>query len=275
MRQVTDIKEIQALSLEIFEQFDSFCRENKIEYFIAFGTLIGAIRHKGFIPWDDDIDIWMKRESYCRFVEIFPEWGKVRGLYLNSADTTEQYDRVFAKICKENTIAEALDRKNPFQEGIFIDIFILDGCPNSEMGRFLRIAHLQTLRNIVTLSAYGTGRIPSLTAKKKLYAAVGKLFKKINHKNVIIKYERIASKSSTASSDYLLAVVSKSKGRAMKIPAQWFASAIEVPFEHLTALAPVGYDRILRMIYGDYMKLPPEEYRRPGHTILYYVKEEK
>ena len=84
MRQVTDLKEIQYLALEIFKAVKVFCEEKDITYYLAYGTLLGAIRHKGFIPWDDDIDLWMKREDFNRFCKEFPVWGNKNGLYVNN-----------------------------------------------------------------------------------------------------------------------------------------------------------------------------------------------
>lgn len=274
MRQITDLKEIQALALRIFKQFDLFCKEFGVEYFMAYGTLIGTVRHQGFIPWDDDIDVWVKREDYIKIVTNFPEWGRERGLFLNAPTTINKYNRIFAKICMKHTKVETLDRHNNFNEGYFIDIFVLDGSPNNPLHRFLRVTHLQYLRNIVTLAAYGADQLPNPSKKVKLYSIISKLFQWVDQNSTVRKYERIASKSSCKDSNYLLIPIRNSKGRALEMPSAWFESGVRMKYEDMEAIVPIGYDKILRHIFGDYMELPPEDQRKPGHAAKFYIDDD-
>lgn len=271
MRQITDIKEIQALALNILKSFDAFCKEYDIKYFLSGGTLIGAIRHQGFIPWDDDIDVWITRQEFNKVVSLFPEWGKKRGLYLNSTQTTPNYNRVFAKICMDHTHLESYDRHNSYEEGYFIDLFIIDGSPNNAFLRWARLTRLQLLRNIVTLSAYGADQLPNASKKAKIYGMLGKLFRNIDQYKYTCKFEKVASKSPCEGSDYLQIVVKNSKGRAILMPSEWFEKTELKPFEDIQAMVPVGYDAILRSMYGDYMELPPEEQRKSVHVFGIYI----
>lgn len=132
--EITDLEDVQNLQLGIIDKMDSFCLENNIRYFLAYGTLIGAIRHEGFIPWDDDIDVWMLRPDYDRFLEVFPAWAEKNGLFLNSPSTARRYNRVFSKVCDSRTILVETDRRNEFEEGAFVDVFPVDGLPATRGG---------------------------------------------------------------------------------------------------------------------------------------------
>lgn len=271
LKQLTELKDIQSLALRIFKEFHDFCLEYGIEYYMAYGTLIGTIRHQGFIPWDDDIDVWVKREDYTRIAELFPEWGKKRGLYLNSATTTENYNRIFAKVCLEHTKVRTLDRHNHYDEGYFIDIFVLEGSPNNAFKRYFRVKRLQYLRNIVTLASYGADQLPDPSKKALFYSKISKLFRKIDQNKAVRKFEATASKSLCKDSKYLLIPVRKSKGKAIQMPSEWFVSSMRRQFEGIEASVPCGYDSVLRKIFGDYMQLPPEDQRKPGHAAEFYI----
>lgn len=274
METITELHQIQAVAFSILEEFDRFCREFHIDYYMAYGTLIGAIRHKGFIPWDDDIDVWVSRESYSRIMDLFPAWGRKRRLYLNSSQTTEGYNRIFAKVCLEDTEIHTRDRHNPYTEGLFIDIFVLDGSPNSRLGRFVHVTRLQTLRNLITLSAYGADQLPSHGRKEAVIGAVSRLFRGLDQRRLVQRYERLAAKAPLEKSDYVLVPIRRSKGRALELPRAWFDKTLDQPFQTMICSVPVGYDQILRHIYGDYMQLPPEDQRKPGHCADFYAEKE-
>ena len=268
MRQVTELKEIQSLATKILKNTKEFCEERKITYYLAYGTLLGAIRHKGFIPWDDDIDVWMKREDFNRFCAEFPEWGKQHGLYVNSVKTTEKYNRVHAQVCLANTRLEANDRTNPFKEGYFVDVFPLDGTPNNSVLRWLHITKLQILKNIVTLSAYGK-------ARKGVVAGIAKGFRNVDAVKVLNLYEKLAQKYNCSDSVYLqMMAPGKKRGRNIVVPSAWFAkTARQTAFGDTTAPTPTGYDDILNCIYGDYMQIPPKEERKPHHDFTLWMEE--
>ena len=265
MRQVTDLKEMQSLALIILEGINEFCNAREITYYLAYGTLLGAIRHKGFIPWDDDIDLWMKREDFNLFCEEFPKWGASHGLYVNSIKTVNNYNRVQAKVCLSNTTLKENDRENPFEEGYFIDLFPLDGTPNNSVRRKWHLTKLQFLKNIVTLSAYNRNATGVI-------AAVARLFRNIDTCRVLDAYEQIASKYSCTNSEYLKVMApGKKKGKDILIRSNNFSSSMLIPFENITACAPSGYDNILRQIYDNYMQLPPEEARKPHHDFTLFI----
>lgn len=267
MRQVTELKEMQSLALTILKGINEFCSEYKISYYLAYGTLLGAIRHKGFIPWDDDIDLWMKRDEFNILCENFQAWGLSHGLYINSIKTVQNYNRVHAKICLKNTQLKENERVNQYEEGYFVDVFPLDGTPNSKAGRLLHLKKLQLLKNIVTLSAYNKGN-------KSAIAQVAKLFRNIDSQSVLSKYEKLAEKCPCDGSYYLKVISPGSKrGRDILIDAIHFEGSTMIPFEDTIAMVPSGYDSILRDIYGDYMQLPPEEARKPHHDFTLYINE--
>lgn len=274
MRQVTDLKEIQSLGLKILSDVDMFCQEHGITYFLAYGTLLGAIRHGGFIPWDDDIDIWIKREDYNRLVDAFPEWGASHGLYLNSPKTVHKYNRPHSQICLSDTVLLQNQRDDQFEEGYYIDVFPIDGLPANAFLRWLRIKHLQFLKNICTLSAYTVKADEKKTFKKKILLLASRLFKNKDTQKTMLRYEKVAGLNDCSSSAYLQIIApGKNRGRNMVLPATDFQDLEIRRFEGMLAAIPCGYDDVLSKLYGDYMTPPPEDQRKPHHDFRLYYKE--
>ena len=121
MRQVTELKEMQSLALTILKGINEFCSEYKISYYLAYGTLLGAIRHKGFIPWDDDIDLWMKRDEFNILCENFQAWGLSHGLYINSIKTVQNYTQLF--ICRFLMLMPAMQSSPVRNTHLSISVF--------------------------------------------------------------------------------------------------------------------------------------------------------
>ncbi len=159
MKEITALEDVQALQLSIVDKVDEFCRIAGIRYFLAYGTLIGAVRHQGFIPWDDDIDLWMLRGDYDRFETEFPAWAKDHGLYLNSPSTTPGYNRVFNKVCDNRTLGVEESYRNDFEEGCWVDVFPVDAVPEGSLARWLKIMNIPV--SIVT--ALSTVMLPRAT----------------------------------------------------------------------------------------------------------------
>lgn len=271
MRQVTELEEVQAIGLSILERVDKFCTEAKIQYFLAYGTLIGAVRHKGFIPWDDDIDLWMKRSEYERFIESFPAWAASHELFLNCEATTAGYNRMFAKVCDTRTKLCETQYSNPFREGAFIDVFPVDGLPTGKVASWTHLNRLQYFKLSLLCSAKkkegNEWRGPLGAFKKGLAGIVGAGSPEAKTRG----YRETALRCMPSESDFVCFPITGRMGRNIVGEASDFSSAITVEFEGRAFPAPVGYDRLLKAIFGDYMSLPPESQRVPHHDFVLYA----
>ena len=137
LRQI-DIEELKKIQLDILIAVDDFCSKNNIKYFLSFGTLLGTIRHRGYIPWDDDIDIIMLRDDYNRFLETFNHsYYKV-----NSIQNNPTYFLAFAKVTDERTVMQE-EIVYPTEYGVYIDVFVVDGVPSSTIAQrnLFRVAY--------------------------------------------------------------------------------------------------------------------------------------
>lgn len=273
MRQVTEVKEIQAMALELLRLLDQFCAERCIEYYLAYGTLLGAVRHGGFIPWDDDIDVWVKRADYDRILAEFPEWGKSRGVFLNSPKTVAKtYNRIHSQICRADTKLIARDRVNDYVEGCFIDIFPIDGAPNNPVLRWLRMTHLQILKDIGTAAAYKVHE--NASAKAKLIGAAASVLRRLNTSKLMDRYGKVAAASDYDASAYVQVAYMSLHGRNKLLRRELFDKTTQRAFETMTASVPAEYDRVLTELYGDYRKLPPVEKRVTHHDYDLFLKDE-
>ena len=149
-------KEIQQIGLSILKKFADYCEEHGLHYSLAYGTLLGAARHEGFIPWDDDVDVLMGREDYDKMIEYYNKGERIDGLSLLYPNETSDYLTPFAKLCDDRTVAKEKSTKN--KHGVWIDIFPVDKVPEDPNKAlkfqkhmiFLRrvmIAHLTDFRN--------------------------------------------------------------------------------------------------------------------------------
>ncbi len=248
MREITSLSEIQTLELNIFRKVDRFCRDNHIKYFLDGGTLLGAIRHKGFIPWDDDIDIYMPRKDYQKFKELFPQLNEDKELQVVSWDTKTFYGRPMAKVIDLRTVLIETNYHGDDPLGVFIDIFPLDGVPSKALWRFFHEKYLHFLKRLLYMKLIYPKSLP-LSSKQ------------------ICRWMEDSAKST----DYNSADIITCYASFFKVfKKECFDDVIELPFCDIQAYVPVGYDEILKELYGDYMKLPPESQRIPRHEFTLY-----
>lgn len=257
-----ELKQVQKVEQEILDVIHKICVENDLKYSLAYGTLIGAIRHKGFIPWDDDIDICMPREDYEKFIEIWPRY-KFADYILQNINTDEDFTQNFTKIRKNHTtFLQPKEEELRYHKGIFVDIFPGDRVPASRVKR--KIQFLNVAVNLLYSRKFGSdsnNKIMSLIEKALLAMPKSKYkkYRTIAQKN-IAKYNNDKT---------LLLVFANTINSARNYyPADIFEDLISVDFEGKSYYAYKDYDKCLRVEYGDYMKLPPEDERIWKHTPL-------
>lgn len=253
------LRALQECELEILEEFVCTCKKHGLCFFLAGGTLLGAARHGGFIPWDDDIDIAMPREDYDRLAELAPAVLQTRYFYQNP-DTDPHYFLSYAKIRKNGTeVYEERFENAKFHKGVFIDIFPLDFCPKPGV-----LCHL--LFNVLAVMNYRAQILSGedYTPYKEWSGKVGYHLLKLLPANTLLKARRGLLKLSKRLSrgDYVASYAGAYGYYKEVSPWAWFQNTADLQFEGSTLPAPEGADHILRQSYGDsYMELPPENER--------------
>lgn len=275
MQELT-LREIQLGSLEVLKVIDKICRENNIEYFLFYGTLIGAIRHEGFIPWDDDIDIAMPRDSYERFLDYFRQnIDSLKPFELMHFSTNDKYIYPIARVSDSRYKVEYTG-VDDYGLGLFVDIYPFDGWGNTlDEGRkieksfywdrllislaacnkYVPSYHNNAIRSAIKLIAYKFAKKMSITA----------LLKKADDKAKKYKYNDCDQVGCTCWID--IADLKMRYKRSLLKP-------VLHKFEEYEFYIPEGYDEILRGNYGDYMQFPPEEDRVPHHEYKVFRKSE-
>lgn len=263
-----NLESLKQIQLSILLDVHSFCINNGINYFLAHGTLIGAVRHKGFIPWDDDIDIAMPRQDYDRFVATFN--GAYEYLNVLSFDTTEGYYFPMAKVYDNRTILKEYFVNAYPDMGINIDIFPIDGLPNDPkeadkyLTRLIRWGKMREIKQVKLSSSRSFARNVILLVLRFLLLPFSNNFflRKIDN---IVRSIPFGTTKYAGSIAYFTIMF-----KPVSISA--FQSTIDAPFEGHMFKIPRGYDEWLRNIFGDYMQLPPEEKRVTHHRFTAYWK---
>lgn len=266
-----EIKKIQSIALAMFKHVEKICSENNIRYFAIGGTAIGAIRNKGFIPWDDDIDIVMPRKDFERFSAIA---GQLLPEHLGIIDGTtdinsqEMAMRIHDKTTTMTDIRALTKTDNFLFKGVALDIMPLDGVPSS---MFLYNIHRNKLRILYTLNAVAnqTNKFnwkPRTVALSLISNALKPLAKSGYIKRA---YKKSNSKYDFDSSKYLARTWWFASHDGMNAKARYFkedfADFVELPFEDTIIRLPVGYDRYLSSLYPGYMTPPPKEKQIPHY----------
>lgn len=265
-----DLPYIHKEELKILLVFKVICDKYKLKYSLSGGTLIGAVRHKGFIPWDDDVDVMMPRKDYEKFAEVCME-ELPEGYFLQTFHTDHDYLNGFAKLLNKNIPAfiEETDKLN-IDKGICIDIFPIDRLPKQTY---------KLIYNIFRLSVFSVLKYSLMEQKNEsvFKMAIHKFFKGITRYITTYKInlaeERIKTKYNRTNSDISFADYVKPPYKLRKkdiYPYHIFEEYSEIQFENESFSVLKEYEIYLEITYGDYMKLPPKEERIPLHNFYYY-----
>lgn len=252
------LAELKKIQLDMLIDVADFCAKNQISYFLAYGTLIGAIRHKGYIPWDDDIDICMPRPDYDKFLKLYN--NKKSPYRVVDFSINNSYKLPFAKVNDTRTIIwETMYDKDVF--GIYLDVFPIDGCDKTGkiIKRSMRLGQFLNAKKAIL----GNSR----TFKKNVIIAIGKCFLAfVSVKKLLLKMKELTKEIPYEKAEYV-ANIMYSYGNCEIMRKEELEETVSKEFEGHIFKVPKAYDLYLRQIYDDYMKLPPIEKRVSTHTF--------
>lgn len=268
MREIKDVEEIKDIQLDVLLKIHEFCVNNDIKYSLADGSLIGAVRHGGFIPWDDDIDICMMRDDYNNFIQLFPFMYK-EYVSVISMERDLQWAYPFAKAYDVRTIKREPITNNRPEIGIGIDIFPLDEVPDDE--EWLR--YNKTRKRLFLLFRTKALKISKdRTLFKNIIVLIAKiLLSPFSHRRLSIIMDQYSKKNNGKGYNKLFECC---LGMILKkpFPKSAFDNVIDITFENHRLKVMGGYDQCLRNYYGDYMQLPPIEKRVTHHSFEAFWK---
>lgn len=267
------LEELKELELSILSSVHEICKSENLIYSLGGGTLLGAVRHQGFIPWDDDIDIMMPRPDYDAFIEYC--LTHETGLKIRCFQTDKTYTDLSAKVYLPNTILEDNTSKDDGEAiGVFIDIFPIDGLGNTYKKAVKAFKATSFKRNLLVAAQwkkffkskthpwyYEPFRFAFFLLSRCINRA--KTFKKVLKKYENINFNEV---------NFAAAVGGAYREKEI-LPREVFTEYCLLTFENAEFCAITSYDRYLSSIYGDYMKLPPEEKRVSHHTFKAYYKD--
>ena len=261
-RKEISVEGIKKIEMEILTAVHNCCEEHNIEYYLWGGTLLGTIRHEGFIPWDDDIDIAMTRRSFETFLTVFSS----DEFAVSTCELNQYHPFWHAKVYHKNSVKEeTIYCKKPI--GVDIDIFLLD--PFSEDDHVL--GSVQWRKN--KIRKYWRSLIPhkNVSLRGKMIGCIYRHLFRVDANKIACEINRKCCSFDNNGSELMLyADVNIEKPLLLK--KSWFATRVLHRFEDQEFYIPVGYDALLTACYGDYMTLPPEEKRVTHHSFVAYYK---
>ena len=265
------LRALQLKELDLLKYFQQVCEENEITYFALGGTLLGAVRHKGFIPWDDDIDVGIPRPDYDRLCGILEKKTASGPIKFRSYKNTDGYIRYFARIEDERMSIVRHDNIKEERAFAWIDLFPLDAMPNNAFLRKLKVFWVLVLRALYRFSCFDT--LVNVNKKGRplherilvwigLHTPIQKYF---DTKKCLQSLERALTSTPYEKSDYLVNAMGAYKFREM-FHKQYYGEGRLYPFEDTKICGPIDYDFVCRQLYGDYMT-PPKMDDRNHHGL--------
>ena len=263
------LKEIQGIELNLLLVFDSICQQNNLRYPLGGGSLLGAIRHKGFIPWDDDIDVMMPRPDYEKFLRLCKE--RKMEFNLITYDTVDGYNGLFAKIWDPSTILKDDLMDMEFELGVNIDVFPIEGLGNSEQEAlkiFKKTTWNREMLNALLWKKFFRSKTHSILVEPiRLIMFVLSRF--VNPKKLLRKVDEENFRHPFEQSSYAGCVCGSYREREI-MTKETFENYIELEFQGHKLKGIQNYDEYLRKHYNKYMELSPKDRQETHHTYKAY-----
>ncbi len=260
------LPEVQQRCLEIALVFKKFCEDNDLLFYLCGGGCIGAVRHQGFVPWDDDLDVFMPRPDYERLCVLWPQQMD-ESRYRLTRSSEDQFDRsqLTAITDEETTFVKERQMDLDIPHGIRLEVLPLDGCPEN------RLLRAEQLFWGLVFQVFNNQEPP--TSKGKLLEWVGRAMLAIfpgwkSRYRVACLAERRMSRYSFSESSLVTELCVRFNYMKNEYPRAWFESAVEMPFCDTMLPVPVGYEEYLTKVFGDYRQLPPRERQVPAHDAV-------
>lgn len=261
MERIT-IDDMKLIELEIMDEIDRMCRKEGISYFLGYGSCLGAARHQGFIPWDDDMDILMPRDDYERFLAGFDTLKDVERYELSTyRDRSGIFP--FTKVVDSNTVVYDTFSQKRYATGVWVDIFPLDDVADARDAAYRRGARLALMRSLMVADPSVGSTALARFVKRVTHPA----FSRMDPYEAARKIDENAQGACSVETDYYTDFIGEDNPGIL-LPKAWF-EPLEVPFEGRRYFAPKNYEEYLTKSYGDWRTPPPLD-KRDVHTCEVY-----
>lgn len=278
-----DLRRVWKTEMEIYQAIAAICERHGLRYYAAYGTAIGAVRHRGFIPWDDDMDVCMPRKDYEAFLEVAEKELPAK-MGIEGIGYTEGFVMPMVKIVNRNTVfVEESDADKRYRSGIFVDIFPMDAAAPTEKLRKKHRRRCLLMGRCMVLSEYSHGKLPAgmnplLAAAVRAGCALVHGCLRLTGWNAArlnrIFYREATRYEPEGDPEVYVLMAYFSEFATEYVPSAWLFPTREVPFEDITVRIPKDTDACLRNYYGDYMQIPPPEQRHDHCPVVLEFEKE-
>ena len=260
------IADLQEKMLGLLCELIRVCDENQLTYWACGGTCIGALRHDGFIPWDDDLDVYMPRDDYEKLWEIRDRFNLEQFILCRTTKDRNYHHRVQQLVDINTTFINQRSADEDIEHGVYIDIIPMDACAPSGFPR------LRQIFNSVLFSIYNVQCLPEFHGGKAFRLAVGAALKLVpgakSRYRIWSNSEKRMTHWSWDSADRVVELAASMKVLLNPYPKEWFSGVRKHKFEDIEINLPIGVEDYLTQVFGDYVSLPPESERHPRHNTV-------
>ena len=260
------IAALQEKMLDILKFFIAFCEKNNLKYWAGGGTCLGALRHQGFIPWDDDLDVFMPRSDYEKLWRIWQKKESEKYVLCRTTSEKNYHHRVIQMVDTSTTFINRRSAAEDIEHGVYIDIIPMDACANTIWGRCRQIY------NAIIFSIYNVQCVPEFQGGKVMRTGTKFLLWMVKDRDQRYQIWKTSEEKMIEydwdSAEFAVELTTSFKSLFRSWPKQWFETK-KVKFEDIQINIPVGAQAYMQAIYGDYMRIPPKEQQHVRHNTVF------